>query len=58
MKFCILVLFCCHIWVGRCTLFEEPPVRQVSYSILPKVLQHVKKSRYNQPKPYFFKKLL
>jgi hypothetical protein len=24
----------------------------------PKVLQHVKKSLYNQPKPYFFKKLL
>jgi hypothetical protein len=29
-----------------------------NYSILPKVLQHVKKSLYNQPKPYFFKKLL
>jgi hypothetical protein len=26
------------------------------YSILPKVLQHVTKSLYNQPKPYFFKK--
>ena len=24
----------------------------------PKVLQHVKKSLYNQPKPYFFMKLL
>ena len=29
-----------------------------NYSILPKVLQHVKKSLYNQSKPYFFKKLL
>ena len=28
------------------------------YSMWPKVLQHVKKSLYNQPKPYFFKKLL
>ena len=28
------------------------------YSMLPKVLQHIKKSLYNQPKPYFFKKLL
>ena len=33
-------------------------VRVHMYSILPKVLQHVKKSLYNQPKPYFFKKLL
>ena len=30
----------------------------LNYSILPKVLQHVKKSLYNQSKPYFFKKLL
>ena len=28
------------------------------YSMWPKVLQHVKKSLYNQPKPYFFKKFL
>ena len=28
------------------------------YSMWPKVLQHVKKSLYNRPKPYFFKKLL
>jgi hypothetical protein len=27
-------------------------------SMWPKVLQHVKKSLYNQPKPYFFNKLL
>ena len=30
-----------------------------TYSMWPKVLPHViKKSLYNQPKPYFFKKLL
>jgi hypothetical protein len=29
-----------------------------NYIILPKVLQHVKKSLYNQPKPYFFQKIL
>ena len=28
------------------------------YSMWPKLLQHVKKSLYNQPKPYFFKKIL
>jgi hypothetical protein len=28
------------------------------YSMWPKILQHVKKSLYNQPKPYFFKKIL
>jgi hypothetical protein len=28
------------------------------YSMWPKVLPHVKKSLYNQPKPYFFKTLL
>jgi len=28
------------------------------YSLVPKVFAHVKKSLYNQPKPYFFKKLL
>jgi cytochrome bd-type quinol oxidase subunit 2 len=31
----------------------------LTYSMWPKVLPHVKKkSLYNQPKPYFFKKLL
>jgi hypothetical protein len=33
-------------------------VNRPKYSIWPKVLQHVKISLYNQPKPYFFKKLL
>jgi hypothetical protein len=28
------------------------------YSIWPKILLHVKKSLYNQPKPYFFQKIL
>ena len=28
------------------------------YSMWPKVLQHIKKSLYNQPKPYFFINLL
>jgi hypothetical protein len=28
------------------------------YRVWPKVLAHVKKNLYNQPKPYFFKKLL
>ena len=28
------------------------------YSMWPKVLAHVKKILYNQPKPYFFKKVL
>jgi hypothetical protein len=31
---------------------------QVCYSMWTKVLQHVKKFLYNQPKPYFSKKLL
>jgi hypothetical protein len=28
------------------------------YSMLPKLLQYVKKSQYNQPKPYISKKLV
>jgi len=31
---------------------------EIMYSMVTKVLQLVKKSLYNQPKPYFFKKLL
>jgi len=34
-------------------------ITRKTYSMWPKVLAHVKKkSLYNQPKPYFFKKLL